>query len=142
MLAWVAHLAGEVYAQGLAPLGIKPQHLGILTLLESEGPMVQARLSDRLTIVKPVVVGLINELEARRFVERRPHPTDRRAFEIHLLDQGRQCIRDAEAVSRAATASFFGALSPEEQQTLYQLLSQLASSNSGRTASSSTEKTS
>ena len=129
LLAWVSDLAREVYARELAPLGIKSHHLGILTLLESDGPMVQARLGDRLTIVKPMIVSLINELEARSFVERRPHPTDRRAFEIHLLAQGRQCIRDADVISRAVTANFFGDLTSDEQQLLYQFLWRLARSN-------------
>lgn len=140
LLAWVADMAGETYARSLAPLRIKPHHLGILTLLESEGPLVQARIGDRLTIVKPVIVGLLNELEALRFVERRPHPTDRRAFEIHLLDAGRQCIREAEGISQAVTASFFRDLTHEEQQTLYQLLRRLASSNSRTQAAFTPEK--
>lgn len=130
LLAWVAELAGGVYARELTPLGIKPQHLGILTLLESEGPVVQARLSDRLPIVKPVIVGLINELEARGLVERRPHPTDQRAFEIHLLDKGQQCIDAAEKISQAVTTNFFSDLTDEEQQTFYHLLWRLANSNS------------
>ena len=139
LLAWVAALAGEAYAQRLAPLGIKAQHLGILTLLASEGPLVQARIGDRLTIVKPLVVGLVNELEARGFVERRPHPTDRRAYEVYLLPAGEECMHAAEAISRSATAAFFGALSPDEQATLYQFLWRLAQSNS-QPPSSTTEQ--
>lgn len=129
LLAWVAEMAGDGYARALAPLGIKPQHLGILTLLASEGAMVQARIGDRLTIVKPVIVGLINELEARRFVERRPHPTDRRSFEIHLLPLGRQCIQDAEAASKAVTATFFSTLTRDELKLFNQFLRRLAESN-------------
>ena len=39
MLAWIADLGGQEYAQALATIGIQPQHLAILTLLEAEGPL-------------------------------------------------------------------------------------------------------
>ena len=129
LLAWVADMGGRLYAQALAELGIRPQHLAILTLLDAEGPMVQARLGDRLTIVKPAVVGLVNELEAMALVQRRPHPHDGRAFEVYLMASGKERIRDAEAVSYQITEAFFSDLSQEERQVFERLLTRLASSN-------------
>lgn len=131
-LAWAADEAGRLYAGMLATLGIKPQHLGVLTLLEAEGPMVQARIGDRLSIVKPAVVGLLNELEAMNLVERRPHPTDRRAFEVHLLEAGKQRVREAEDVSRRATEVFFAELEPEELRALHEMLTRLAGASALR----------
>ncbi len=133
-LAWVADLGGRHYARSLRSLGVKPQHLGILTLLASEGPLVQARIGDRLSIVKPAIVGLLNEMEALGLVERRAHPTDRRAFEVHLCDLGRQRLGEAEAVNRAVTEEFFGALNAEERDLLHRLLLRLAASNAAKLA--------
>jgi DNA-binding MarR family transcriptional regulator len=130
LLAWVTGVGARFYEEALTRVGIKPTHLAILTLLESEGPMVQARLSDRLSIFKPAMVGLLNELETLGLVQRRPHPSDQRAFEIHLLEAGEQRIHDAEAVSRAATAQFFASLASEEQQVFHALLVRLATSHS------------
>lgn len=42
---------------------------------------MQARLSERLDVLQPVMMTLINELEAMCLVQRRPHPSDRRAVE-------------------------------------------------------------
>jgi DNA-binding MarR family transcriptional regulator len=67
-------------------------------------------------------------------VARRAHPTDRRAFEVHLLDAGRDRLRSAEAISEAATGEFFAALTPEERQLFHQLLLRLAVSNVGKLA--------
>ena len=139
MLAWVADMAITEYTQALASIQLKPHHLGILTLLQSEGAMVQARLGDRLSIVKPLIVGLVNELEAMGLVERRPHPSDGRAFEVHLLEAGVERIQEAESVSRSATSTFFGALKPAEQRSFQQMLARLASSAQQR-ASSQQEK--
>jgi MarR family transcriptional regulator, lower aerobic nicotinate degradation pathway regulator len=129
MLAWVADIATRDYTQALATIGIKPQHLGILTLLAGEGPMVQARLGDRLRIVKPAIVGLVNELEDMHLIERRTHPSDGRAFEVHLLKAGLECIEQAKSVSESATAAFFADLNPNEQRSFHEALSKLASAH-------------
>jgi DNA-binding MarR family transcriptional regulator len=129
MLAVVADAATRDYATELERIGISPQHLGILTLLQAEGPLVQARLGDRLQIVKPTIVGLVNDLERMRLVERRTHPTDGRAFEIYLLEDGRRRIDAAASVSERATAAFFGPLNRAEQKTFHTLLSRLASAH-------------
>lgn len=78
----------------------------MLTLLR-DGPLVQARLSERLGVFKPVMVTLVNELEAMGLVRRQPHPTDRRALEVHLLLAGQRRVEEAEAVSERASAEFF-----------------------------------
>jgi DNA-binding MarR family transcriptional regulator len=105
---------------------LKAQHLGVLVLLE-DGPLMQARLSERLQVFKPVMVTLVNELEAMGLVERRPHPRDKRAVEVHLLPAGVRRIREAERVSERASEEFFSTLTPHERQTFHDLLAKLAS---------------
>ena len=129
LLAAVADAATRDYSAALQKIGILPHHLGILALLQGEGPLVQARLGDRLQIVKPAIVGLVNDLERMGLVERRTHPTDGRAFEIHLLERGRRRIEEAASISETATAAFFGPLSRAEQKTFHSLLSRLASTH-------------
>lgn len=125
LLSWVAARAGERYEEVLAEIGLKALHLGVLTQLQS-GPLVQSRLSERLSVFKPVMVTLVNELEAMGLAERRPHPRDRRAVEVHLLPAGVQKIRNAEQVSERISGEFFGPLTLEERQTLHALLAKLA----------------
>jgi MarR family transcriptional regulator, lower aerobic nicotinate degradation pathway regulator len=129
VLCWVSNLGSQFFEATLAPLHLRPGQLGILSLLESEGAMVQARLSERLRIDKATMVSLLNDLQQQGLIERRPHLTDRRAFEIHLLESGRQRIQQAEQVGEIASQRFFGVLSPEEQQTLHHLLVRLATSS-------------
>jgi DNA-binding MarR family transcriptional regulator len=129
LLAVVADAATRDYSVALEQIALAPQHLGILTLIQAEGPLVQARLGDRLQIVKPAIVGLVNDLERMGLVERRAHPTDGRAFEVHLLEAGQRRIEAAAKVSEAATAAFFRPLRRTEQKTLHELLSRLATAH-------------
>ncbi len=140
-LSWAAEEGGQFYAQALVPLGITARHLGILTILEAEGPMVQARIAERLSVVKPALVALLNELEAKGLVARRAHPTDKRAFAVHLLEEGRKRIREAQTVSQATTDTFFGVLSAEERRTLHDLLLRLAASSARRRTASAPHAT-
>ncbi|OXM60910.1 MarR family winged helix-turn-helix transcriptional regulator [Amycolatopsis vastitatis] len=125
LLAWVAASGAEHYGRALLSAGLKTHHLGVLVLLQ-DGPMVQSRLSEHLGVFKPVMVSLINDLEAMALVRRVPHPTDRRAVEVHLLPAGRNRIRTAEKVSRSATDEFFAPLTQAERRVFHELLAKLA----------------
>ncbi|MFG1944755.1 MarR family winged helix-turn-helix transcriptional regulator [Nonomuraea sp. NPDC048826] len=125
LLNWVAAHARESYEQVVGQVGLKPQHLGVLTQIRQE-PMIQARLSDRLRVFKPVMVTLVNELEAMGLAERRPHATDRRAVEVHILPAGLEKVREVDRLSELASDAFFGPLTADERRTLHELLAKLA----------------
>src|SRR3954462_5206702 len=63
--------------QILRPLGIEIRHFGALTAL-ADGVPSQRELADRLRVSGPVVVEMVDALEARGLVERRRDPADRR----------------------------------------------------------------
>ena len=128
MLSWIADLAGQEYEQALTPFGIQASHLGVLTLLEAEGPLVQARIGERLSLVKHRIVDLLNDLEAWGLAERRPHPTDGRAFLIHITPVGLQRLQQVEEVSRAFSQAFFAELTLEEQHLFHTFLARLVRS--------------
>jgi DNA-binding MarR family transcriptional regulator len=65
-------------------------------------------------------------------VRRVPHPTDRRAVEVHLLPAGRNRIRTADKVSRSATDEFFAPLTPVERRLFHEMLAKLTDRPSTR----------
>lgn len=125
LLAWVAASGGVHYERALASVSLTAQQLGVLVLLR-DGPLVQARLSERLNVFKPVMVTLVNELEAMGLVARRAHPHDRRAVLVHLLPAGTRRIREAERVSERASDEFFAPLTERQRRTFHHLLEKLA----------------
>jgi DNA-binding MarR family transcriptional regulator len=125
LMSWVAASGGAHYGRALASVGLTPQQLAVLVLLR-DGPMVQARLSERLDVFKPVMVTIVNELEAQGLAQRRPHPHDRRAVQVHLQPAGTRRIREAERVSERASEEFFAPLTARQRQTFHHLLAKLA----------------
>ena len=128
-LVWVTDLAGQLYAAGMAHIDLKPQHVAILQILSDEGAMNQNQLARRTRIDKAPLVGLLNSLETQTLVERRPHPTDKRAFEVHLTRTGEAKLIEAEQVNAEVTEQFFAPLAPTERQILHDLLTRLASTH-------------
>jgi DNA-binding MarR family transcriptional regulator len=86
----------------LTPLGIEVRHFGALTALAGGVPS-QRELADRLGVSGPVVVEMVDALEARGLVERRRDPADRRSNALVVTDAGRAALASATGRLEAAT---------------------------------------
>lgn len=58
--------------------------LDALEFLESQGPLTQRELGDRLSLTSGAVTMLVDRLESAGWVRRRPHPSDRRYTVLEL----------------------------------------------------------
>jgi DNA-binding MarR family transcriptional regulator len=85
-----AHFAAAVAELDLAPMQAKALHE-----LDVEPPISMRELAERLRSDPSNVTGLIDRLEARGLVERRPDPKDRRIKGLALTSAGakmRECL--------------------------------------------------
>src|ERR1700677_3491597 len=80
---------GKALAEGLKPLGIDPQHFGLLRALLFTGGQSQRAIGVSLGIRPNLMVSLVDDLEARGAVKRARHPTDRRAHAVTLTPKGK-----------------------------------------------------
>ena len=64
--------------------GISPADLDALEHLEADGPLTQRQLGERLSLTSGAVTMLVDRLERAGWVQRRPHPTDRRYVLVGL----------------------------------------------------------
>ena len=78
-----AHFTAAVAELDLAPMQAKALHE-----LDLERPISMRQLAERLKSDPSNVTGLIDRLEARGLVERRPDPTDRRIKGLALTSAG------------------------------------------------------
>ena len=70
-----------------------PLHMGhvvILASLYAQNDLTQVQLTQISGIEKSSVVLFLDTLEKDGWLERRRHPTDRRAHLVHLTDEGRE----------------------------------------------------
>ena len=70
------------------PFDLSPVQCHLLHLIEPDEPLPMSRLADVLQCDASNVTGLIDRLEARGIVERRPSPADRRVKVVQLTPTG------------------------------------------------------
>ena len=74
--------------------GMTRAQWGILIWLDRQPGITQKELSEILEVEPITVARLIDRLEARGMVERRPDPRDRRIWRLHLLPPAHPVLRE------------------------------------------------
>lgn len=112
----------DVFLQRMAPYGLKPVDFSVLSVVTHNPGITSRQLCATLGILPPNLVGMVNALEKRELIARKPHPRDGRAMGLHLTGAGRKLMRDAEKTAAALEAEVASRLSAAELQTLIKLL--------------------
>lgn len=127
--ALLDHLARRLRLRSesvLQPLGLRPRHLVALTVLRDRGGSTQQALASTLEMDGTNVVGLLNDLEAEKLIERRRSPEDRRRHVVELTEAGAKRLAKAEFALAEVEDEVLGALDYDQRETLYSLLQQAA----------------
>ena len=104
-----------------AQFGLSQVQCHVLHLMEPEQPVPMSRLAEVLSCDASNVTGLIDRLEARGYVQRRPSPGDRRVKVLALTPTG---ARVREQMLAHMTVQPMP-LSAEERRALVKLLERL-----------------
>jgi DNA-binding MarR family transcriptional regulator len=78
-------------------LGAGSGRIRVLFLLR-EQPMTLAQLAEAHGVDRPYATIIVDKLERLGFVERRPHPSDRRSKMVSLTPAGRDAAATAEHI--------------------------------------------
>jgi DNA-binding MarR family transcriptional regulator len=71
------------------------------------------------------MVATIDDLERKGLVERRAHPSDRRAYALHVTDAGRETLSEGREVVQAVQDELLAPLDEAEREQLRGLLLRL-----------------
>lgn len=116
-----------VFLQRMAPYGLRPVDFSVLTLIAHNPGITSRQVCAALDILPPNLVGMIKSLDKRGLIERRPHPTDRRAQGLHLSPAGRKLQKDAQATATKLERDVASRLSEQELDLLKELLQRVYS---------------
>ena len=125
LLAKAYQRACALFKEEFDRYDLTPQQFGLLAFLWIEDGLSQTELSTRSQIDRTTMGGIIDRLEKEDFVERRPHPDDRRAYQVFLTAKGRNLEDDLCAVAIRTQEKVNAPLTPEEQATLIRLLEKI-----------------
>lgn len=80
-------------------------------------------LATELDIETISVVRLIDSLQAAGFIERRPHPTDRRVRTLWLTEAAGPVVRQIQGIALSVRAQALAGIPAEQHERLFDLLS-------------------
>ena len=92
----------------------------------SARPMTTSELAERLEISKQGAGQIVDDMERRGYVERRPDPTDGRARLLHLSAHGRDALTAARRFHQRYERKLVGIHGPEAVANLRALLTAMA----------------
>lgn len=116
-----------VFLQRMAPFGLRPVDFSVLTLIAHNPGITSRQLCAALDILPPNLVGMIKSLDKRGLIERRAHPTDRRAQGLHLSPAGKKLQKEAQATATQLESDVASRLSASELDQLKELLQRVYS---------------
>jgi DNA-binding MarR family transcriptional regulator len=107
----------QLTAAKLAPLGISPREWAALSCLGDEHAS-QREIAELLGVDRTTMVALIDELQRKRLVRRRPQPGDRRKNIVTLTRQGRVLMQRGGHLIDDCERQFLGSLSKPDAAQL------------------------
>lgn len=105
----------EFTGPALEPFGLTGRDLAVLIVLDGLGPASQQEAARGLGVDRTTMVALLDGLESKGIVERRPAEEDRRRNVVQLTASGRRTFAAALAASDEAERAFIGTIMDENR---------------------------
>jgi len=119
----------ELTEEALKPYGLIGKHWGILSVLREKGTLTQHDIGKCIHMDRSTMVTMIDDLEKAGLVERRPNPSDRRAYSVLMTEKGKNLLPECTRLGVAAEKKFLSVLSSKEQKELAVMLKKLVLSH-------------
>ncbi len=124
--AYLASQMAKGFARSLqqraARLGFSPGQFPILLELWSEDGLTQKQLLERVDIEQATMANTLSRMERDGLVERRPHPSDKRAQLIFLTSKAAAMQAEAIEAAMAADTDLFKDFRQFERELLLEYI--------------------
>jgi DNA-binding MarR family transcriptional regulator len=135
-LGWLLKHAHERWLtlslDALRDVGVNGRELAVLTALAEGEPVSQLEAAQRLGIDRTSMVGLVDALEGKGLVERRPDARDRRRNIVAVTDHGSRVLAEGLRATSAAEQAFLAPLDADDADRLRRILGQVATADGQR----------
>ena len=126
MLSTLGHAISRRFHRALEPLELHPREFAVLRAVKVNDGQSQQTLAERLHIPPSRIVAIVDELESRGLVERRPDPSDRRLRTLYVTGHGQTLLDDAFNLVVQHERTISAALTAKERVQLLELLNRIA----------------
>jgi DNA-binding MarR family transcriptional regulator len=103
------------FVRALATFDIRPAQFSVLVVIEANSRLSQADLAERLGIERARLVRLLDGLEKRNLIRRRPSPLDRRSHALVLTREGHKSLKRMKVLAAEHETNLAKRLGPEKR---------------------------
>jgi MarR family transcriptional regulator for hemolysin len=122
LLHEVARLLRKRFEQNARDSGLTRSQWQVLTYLAQNEGINQKGLAELLEI-EPITLGrILDKLETLGLIERRPHPTDRRTWLLHLVEAARPKLEEIRVLGDVIRREALAGVSEDDGQRLLKTL--------------------
>lgn len=105
-----------------ARFGLSATQWRLLGHVLREGPLTQAQLADRLDVEPISVSRLVDRMAQAGWVQRLPHPADRRARIVQPTQQAQEAAAEVRVIAEDLADEVLAPFTPTERRLLHDLL--------------------
>jgi len=122
----VGALSSKLWNRAVEGIGVDSRTAMLLWNVSLAGGRSQRELAATLGLPPSRIVGMVDAMEERGWIERRVRAGDRRTKELHLTAAGRKAVDRVMAAGAAHEDRFSAGLAPAERAALVDLLEKLS----------------
>jgi MarR family transcriptional regulator, transcriptional regulator for hemolysin len=115
----------EAYDDALAEIDLSLSQASLLAFVVESGALAQTRLAERLQLGKAATGALVDALEAKGLVVRRPAADDRRVWLVEPTAAGKERAAEVDEIDRRLRTRLRRGVTKAERQQLASLLLRL-----------------
>jgi len=123
----IGRLYTRLFEQQAQHPGVSLAECKVLTYLTRHAGASQIQLAELTGIAPMSLVRLLDRMEADGSIERRQHPTDRRARQLYLKDKAQPALDQLWKISDQVRAQALAGIKAEDRNLLISLLEQVHS---------------
>jgi len=125
LLSQVGIHASKRFAEKISAAGLNPPLFRVLNLVDAGEGQSQQAIGAAAEVPPSRMVALVDELEQRGLVERRPDPSDRRVRALFLTASGRRSLAKGREIAKQHEEDLTRGLSAADRKRLLDLLQQI-----------------
>jgi DNA-binding MarR family transcriptional regulator len=122
LLSQVGLYAARRFAQRLAAIDLHPPLFRVLNAVDAAEGESQQAIGEAIGAPASRMVAIVDELEQRGLVERRPHSSDRRIRALYLTAAGRKLLARGRTIAMEHEEELIGRMSEADRKRLIALL--------------------
>ncbi|MCU1495274.1 MAG: mexR [Acidimicrobiaceae bacterium] len=126
MLSQLGLVVSRQFGDVIGAVELEPRQFAVMRAIDAAAGQPQNAIAERMQIPTSSMVSIVDQLEARGLVERRPHESDRRTRTLHLTVLGGEVLARAMVLALDYERRMCDGLDAAVRESLLESLAHIA----------------